>query len=128
MIELLVLFIIIFFIIILIFTFINYTSLFLNLIILITSYFLINKDLKDKKYHKYYLIALLLTALFYILSNISIIKSLLVFTEILLISSITTTIIIVYSFAHLVAIIYKYYKNINDKKLIDPIKLYKKRN
>ena len=78
MIEFIVPIIIIIFVVFLIFTFISYTSLLLNLIILIAMSFMIWRDLKDKDTHRYYLAALLLTAIFFIFSGTGVINNFLI--------------------------------------------------
>jgi len=91
------------------FTFLSYTSLFLNLIILIALYFLIRKDLKDKDHNKYYIASLLLTAIFFILSSTGFVKSFLILTERMLLSTAIVSVIVLYVFAHFIAFIYEYY-------------------
>ena len=109
MLDIAILIILIVFITALIFTFFSYTSFLLNLIILIALYFLITKELKDKDNHKYYLISLLLTAIFFILSNAGLAKNILDFTEKVLLSLVMVSVILLYIFAHIIALIYEYF-------------------
>jgi len=99
----------------LIFTFISYTSLILNLIILIALYFLISKNLKDKENHKYYLVSLFLTAIFFIFSSTGLIKDFFILTEKLLLSTAIVVVIAVYVFANLIAFIYEYLSHLKEK-------------
>ncbi|MBW2977004.1 hypothetical protein KY347_06170 [Candidatus Woesearchaeota archaeon] len=99
----------------LIYTFVSYASLVLNLIILIALCFLIIKDLKDKDNHKYYLISLLLTAIFLISSNTALIKSLLALADKILLSIAIVSVIAVYLFAHLAALVYESYHYLKEK-------------
>jgi formate hydrogenlyase subunit 3/multisubunit Na+/H+ antiporter MnhD subunit len=105
--------ILILFAIYLILTFLSYTSLFLNLIILIALFFLISKDLKDKDNHKYYLASLLLTAILFIFSATTL--NLLVLTEKMLLSPAIVAVIGVYVFANLIAFIYESFHYIKQK-------------
>lgn len=99
----------------LIFTFFSYTSLFLNLVIILALYFLIKKDLKDRDNHKYYLVSLLLTAMFFISSTAGFVNSLLVTAQRMLLSIVTVAIIGVYAFAHLMAFIHQSYSHLKEK-------------
>jgi len=117
MIEFIVFVIVILFAVLILFTFFSYTSLILNLIILIALYFLIRKDLKDKDNHKYYLFSLLLTAIFFILSSTGFVKSFLILTERMLLSTIIVAVIALYVFAHLFAFVYEYYHHWKEKAL-----------
>ncbi len=103
------------FVIYLAITFFSYVSFFLNLIILIALYFLISKDLKDKHNHKYYLISLLLTAIFFILSSSGFVKSFFILTEKLLLSPAIVAVIAVYVFAHLVSLVHGSYFYLKEK-------------
>jgi len=100
--------IIIIFAIIIFINFFSYTSTFLNIIILITLYFLISKDLKDKDNHKYYLFSLLLTAIFFIFSNTQLGIYILYQSGKLLISMATVPVILFYLFSHIIALVYEY--------------------
>ena len=115
MIELFVFVMLILFGVFAIFTFISYTSLILNLIVLIALYFLITKDLKDKDNHKYYLISLLLTAIFFVLSNAEFVKNILILTQKLLLSAVIVSVIVLYLFAHLFAFVYESYNYLKEK-------------
>ena len=115
MIELVVLVILILFAVYLLFTFLSYTSLIINLIILIALYFLIIRDLKDKDNHKYYLVALFLTELFFILSSTGIINNILILTDNLLLSTVIVPVIAVYVFANIIAFIYESYHYLKKK-------------
>ena len=99
----------------LILTFLSYTSLLLNLIILIALYFLISKDLKGRDNYKYYLASLLLTAIFFIFSATGFIKDFLILTEKMLLSTVIVSIIMVYLFAHLTALVYESYYYLKQK-------------
>ncbi len=115
MLEFVVLITLILFVVYLILTFLSYASLVLNLIILIASYFLISKDLKDKDNHKYYLLSLFLTALFFIFSNTGLINNLLIFTQKILLSPATVAVIVLYIFAYLTGFVYESYHNLKEK-------------
>lgn len=117
MIALVVLIILILFAVYLIFTFLTYTSLILNLIILIALYFLITRDLKDKDNHKYYLVALFLTALLFILSNTGTIGNFLILADKLYVSTVIVSVIAVYVFANIIAFIYESYQYLKKKYL-----------
>lgn len=84
----------------LVFTFFSSASFILNLIIIILLLWRISRNLSDKDNHKYYVVSLLLTALFFIYSGSSFAKSILELGERLLISNITLAVILVYLFAH----------------------------
>ena len=101
--------------VLLIFTFFSYTSLFLNLVIILALYFLITKDLKDRDNHKYYLVSLFLTAIFFISSTTNLVNSLLVTAERMLLSIVTVSIIGIYAFAHLMAFIHQSYNYLKEK-------------
>jgi len=115
MIEILVLIALILFAAYLIFTLFGQISLFLNLIILIALFFLIRKDLKDNDGHKYYLISLFLTAMLFIFSSTGLIKNFLVLTEKLLLSTAIVSVIAVYVFANLTALIYEAFIHLKEK-------------
>ena len=115
MIDLIVLLILIVFVVVLIFTFFSFISLLLNLAVLIALYFLIRKDLKSKDNHKYYLFSLLLTAIFFILSNTEFVKNILILTQKLLLSAAIIPLIGVYIFAHLIAFVYESYIYLKEK-------------
>lgn len=83
------------------FAFFSSASLILNLIILIALFWRIRTNLSDKDNHKYYLVAILLTALFFIYSGSGFAKSILELGERLLISNITIAVVLVYLFAHI---------------------------
>ncbi len=99
----------------LIFTFLSYVALLLNLIILIALYFLITKDLKGRDNRKYYLASLLLTAIFFISSSTGIVNHFLALTERMMLSALTVSVIAVYVFACLTAFIYEYYSHLKKK-------------
>ncbi|MBU90290.1 hypothetical protein CMO94_02010 [Candidatus Woesearchaeota archaeon] len=115
MIELFTLLISILFAIFLIFTLFAKISLLINLVILIALYFLIKKDLKDKDNHKYYLISLFLTAIFFILSTFGFVKDFLMLTEKMLLSVVIVSVIVLYIFAHVIAFVYEYYIHLKEK-------------
>ena len=89
--------------------FFSSVSFILNLIILIALFWRIRRNLSDKENHKYYLLALLLTALFFVHSGSGIPKYVLELGEKILISKITITVVLVYLFAHVVFNAYKGY-------------------
>ena len=115
MIEFIALVVLILFVVFLMITFLSYTSLFLNLIILIALYFLISKDLKDRANHRYYLASLLLTAIFFILSSTGITANFLILTQKMLLSPAIVAVMIVYAFAYLTAFVYEYYHHLKEK-------------
>ena len=115
MIEILVLIISLIFAAYLIFTFTGYASLFLNLIILIALFFLIKKDLKDKDGHKYYLVSLFLTAMLFIFSGTGLIRTFLLLTEKLFLSTATVSALAAYMFANLTALIYESFIHLKKK-------------
>ena len=100
----------------LIFTFFSYVAMFLNLIILVALYFLITTDLKSRDNQKYYIAALLLTAIFFISSSTGIVNHFLALTERMMLSAVTLSVIAVYVFAHLTAFIYGYYHHLKGKR------------
>ena len=108
MIEIFVFILLILFVAFVIFTFISYTSLILNLILLIAFFFLIRRDLKQKDNHKYYLASLFLTALFFIFSSTGLINDFLVLTEKMLLSIAIVSVIATYVFANSIAFLYEY--------------------
>lgn len=116
MIEIIALIILLVFVAILIFTFLSYASFLLNLILLIALFFLIKKDLKDKDNHKYYIASLLLTAIFFILSTTGFVRNFLVLTSKMLLSTAIVSVIVLYIFAHLIALIYESLHYLKEKK------------
>ena len=98
-----------------VFTFLSSASLILNIIILIALSWRISRNLSDKDNHKYYLVAILLTALFFIYSGSGFAKSILELGESLLISSITIAAALVYLFAHIAYNAHKFYLYIRKK-------------
>ncbi len=98
-----------------VFAFFSSASFILNLIILIALFWRIKKNLSDKDNHKYYLVSILLTALFFIYSGSGFAKSILELGERLLISNITLAVILVYLFAHITYNIHKSYPYIRKK-------------
>jgi|TARA_Y100000310_G_scaffold91835_1_gene89306 hypothetical protein len=115
MIEFIVPIVLILFVVFLIITFLSYTSLFLNLIILIALYFLISKDLKDRANHKYYLISLFLTAIFFIFSGTGFVKNFLFLTEKMLLSIAIVSVIILYILVHLISFVYEAHHHLKEK-------------
>ena len=95
--------------------FFSSASFVLNLIILIALSWRIKSNLSDKDAHKYYLAAILLTALFFIYSGSGFAKSILELGERLLISNITLAVILVYLFAHITYNVHKSYLYIRKK-------------
>ena len=98
-----------------VFTFFSSASLIINLIILIALFWRIRTNLSDKDNHKYYLVAILLTALFFIYSGSSFAKSILELGERLLISNITIAAALVYLFAHVTYNTHKSYTYLKKK-------------
>ena len=96
--------------------FLGYTSLILNLVIITVFFLLIRNNLKEEDNHKYYVFSLLITAIFLIFSSSGVIGSFLALTEKLLISIASITVILVYLFAHLIALIYEYSKHAKEKR------------
>jgi hypothetical protein len=97
-------------------TFLSYTSLFINLILIMALYFLITKDIKDRDNHKYYLVSLLLTAIFFIFSaSGGFAKNFLILMEKMLLSPAIVAVIAVYVFANLIAFIYEYFHHLKRK-------------
>lgn len=115
MIDRIVFLIMVLFYIYLIFNFLGYVSLILNIIIITALYFLITKDLKDEDNHKYYLASLFLTALFFIFSTTGLISSFLALTEKLLISMVSVAGLLIYLFAQLAGFVYEYSKHLKEK-------------
>ncbi len=96
-------------------TFTGYISLFMSLAVLILSYFLIIHDLKDKDNHKFYLVSLLLTALFLIFSSTGIIDSFLGLAYRIGLSIIAVTSLLVFLFANLARIAFELYQDMKEK-------------
>ena len=92
----------------LMFAFFSYPSFFLNVIILVTLYFLIKRDLKNYHRNRYYIASLLLTALFFISSTSGVAKEFLLVAERLSLSYLTAAAALVYIFANLIAFIYEF--------------------
>ena len=102
------------FAVILIFAFLGYVPLLLNLAILVAMFFVIKKDLRDTSNHKYYLFSLLLTAIFFILST-SATKNFITLTEEILFSIVTLAVLAVYVFAYLLIFLHKGYLYLKKK-------------
>ena len=96
MIEIIIGIIVILFYFYLIMTFFSLTSLFLNFILITALYFLIRKNLKDKDNHKYYIVSLFLTALFFIFSYTTLIHDFIILTKQILLSLVTYIVGLVY--------------------------------
>ncbi|MAH32945.1 hypothetical protein CL615_00990 [archaeon] len=96
-------------------TFAGYVSLFMSLVALVFSYFLITHDLKDKDNHKFYLVSLLLTALFLIFSSTGIIGSFLGLVLKAGLSIVALTTLLVYLFANLSRIVFELYNYMKEK-------------
>ena len=99
----------------LVFAFFSSASFILNLIIIVFLFWRIRANLSDKDNHKHYLVAILLTALFFIYSGSSFTKSILELGERLLIPSITIAVALVYLFAHFTYNVHKSYLYIRKK-------------
>ncbi|MEK6876245.1 MAG: hypothetical protein AABX63_02450 [Nanoarchaeota archaeon] len=97
------------------FAFFSSASLILNLIIIVFLFWRIRTNLLDRDNHKHYLVAILLTALFFIYSGSGFAKSILELGESLLISSITIAAALVYLFAHIAYNAHKFYLYIRKK-------------
>ena len=91
-------------------TFLSYVSLVLNIIIITALYFVITKDLGHEDNHKYYIFALVPSALFFIFSSTGLIEPIVRLANKLLISEATLTALLVYLFANGIAFSYEYYK------------------
>jgi hypothetical protein len=100
----------------LLFMFFNLTSLFINLIVIITLIFLIKKDLKSKYNQKYYLSSLFLTSFFFIFSTTGFIANILSFGELLSLSLLTIALMLLFLLARLVAFTYEFYQHIKSEK------------
>jgi antibiotic biosynthesis monooxygenase (ABM) superfamily enzyme len=74
------------------------------------------RDLKDKDTHRYYLAALLLTAIFFIFSGTGVINNFLILTEKLLLSTAIVAVIVIYIFVHLIAFVYESYHHLTNKQ------------
>ena len=116
MIEIIVGIIMILFYVYLVFTFFGYTSLVLNIILITALYFLIIKDLKNRSHHKYYLFALIPSALFFIFSLTGFISLIINGIHRLFISEATLAVFMVYLFANAIGFVYEYSKNLKYKK------------
>ena len=116
MIEFIVLIILILFAIILYQTFVSIPFLLFNLIILITLYFLITRDLKRTDNHKHYIISLFLAALFLIFSYTGSINYLVVLSKKIFLSIVSLAAILVYAFGNLVRVAFEFYRKIKHKK------------
>jgi hypothetical protein len=102
MIEWLVLAILILFIVYAVFTLATYVALGINLVLLIALALLVNRDLKRKEMHRYYMISLLLTAVVFIFSDYGVFYALIEFmSNRLVLSVVTQAVLMVYAFAHL---------------------------
>jgi len=102
MIEWFVLLIIIILAAYLILTFTTYVSLVINFVLLVALIILINKDIKKKEMQKYYLIALLLTAIVFVFSDYGIFYTLFrILEKNLSLSVITIAFLLIYAFANI---------------------------
>jgi len=102
MIEWFVLIILIVFVAYLLFTFTTYVSFLVNVVLLVALVILINKDVKKKEMHRYYLISLMLTAFIFIFSDYGIFYTLLrILEKNLFLSVITITFLLLYAFANI---------------------------
>lgn len=102
MIEWFVLLIIIILVAYLILTFTTYVFLGINFVLLVALIILINKDLKKKEMQRYYLIALLLTAIVFIFSDYGIFYTLFrILEKNLFLSVITIAFLLIYAFANI---------------------------
>lgn len=116
MIEWFVLVILIVFVAYLLFTFTTYVSFLVNVILLIALVILINKDVKRKEMHRYYLISLVLTAFAFILSDYGIFYTLLrILEKNLFLSVITISFLLIYAFANLGILLTNSFKEIVKK-------------
>ena len=115
MIEFIALIVLILFAVFLIVTFTSYASFILNLIILIAFYFLIRRDLRNRDNHKFYLISLFLTAVFFILSTTGFIQTLISLTQKILLSLVVVAVILVFVFANLAVFVHKGYLKLREK-------------
>ena len=115
MIEIIVAIITVLFYIYLVFTFLSYTSLLLNIIIITALYFLVARDLKDEDNHKYYIYSLFFTALFFIFSSSGFIQYILHLTETLLLSLAAVAGLLVYLFANAAALAYEGFQHLKEK-------------
>ena len=83
-------------------TFTTYISFGINIILLIALALLINRDLKRKEMLRYYLIALLLTAIVFILSDYGIFYTLFrIMERNLFLSVVTEAFLLIYAFANI---------------------------
>ena len=102
MIEFFVLIAIIILIVYTILTFATYVSLGINIILLMALAILVNKDLKRKEMQRYYLIALLLTAIVFIFSDYGIFHTLFrIMSKNLFLSVVTQAFLLIYAFANI---------------------------
>ncbi|MBS3101995.1 hypothetical protein J4458_00945 [Candidatus Woesearchaeota archaeon] len=81
-------------------------SLFINLVLIALILILLSTDLKKKELHKYYLISLFATAIFFILSSTKPIKALLDLTTYTSLSLFTVAFILVYVLAHISGLVH----------------------
>src|SRR3989338_9857791 len=99
--------VILIFLIFLVFTFFSYVSLFINIILIGTLYYLIKQDLKGGN-GKYYIASMFLTALCFIFSASGIGKELLLISERLMISYVTLALALTYIMANAIALLYEF--------------------
>ena len=99
--------VILIFLIFLVFTFFSYVSLFINIILIGTLYYLIKKDLKGGN-GKYYIASMFLTALCFIFSASGIGKELLLISERLMLSYVTLALALIYILANAIALLYEF--------------------
>ena len=92
----------------LLFAFFSYTSFFLNIMLIVTLYSLIKRDLRDHHSNRYYIASLLLTALFFISSASGAAKEFLLVAERLALSYMTAAVALVYIFANMITFIYEF--------------------
>ena len=90
------------FVVYLLFTFTTYVSLGINIVLLIALAILVNRDLKRKEMVRYYLIALLLTAIGLIFSDYGIFYTLFrIMSKNLFLSVVTQAFLLIYAFANI---------------------------
>jgi hypothetical protein len=95
-------------------TFFSPVSLILNIIILGIIFFLIARDLKDSSRHKFYIVSLLLTALFFIFSSTGFLNLILVSAERSFLSVATLAGMLAYFFANLAGALFSLYLKIRE--------------
>ncbi|MBI2651463.1 hypothetical protein HYX01_03260 [Candidatus Woesearchaeota archaeon] len=108
MLEFAVFIVLILFVVYTIATFVSYTSLFLNLIVILALNFLISNDIKHHN-SAAYLASLFLTAAFFIFSYTPQISYLLELAERMLLSAVSLTLLLIYLFANIVVMLIEFY-------------------